>query len=218
MHFHPQLGEHMCIDFVKYMYICLCLYVKYVFFVLNIIFFCLLFYSQIASYCQGLQVLNIALCVDISDEAIATLISLRSLRVLNVAWSLISDNTVKSLLRFCPLQIFILQGCKELTSNLIDYLCAQVLSIFPPLDLLDFAMVPYPNDFVGSYLYITVLYESNWCKFSIIPCRWTWWAKILPEPSLNIYLWPLFSIITNLVFCLGRWWMNIFLNLMVARI
>ena len=79
--------------------------------------------------------------VDISNDAISSLSQLSHLQVINVAWSLVNDEGVLWLLKYCPLRLLILQGCKELTEYLVDSIIDSKLERKMNLDLVDMTMV-----------------------------------------------------------------------------
>ena len=78
---------------------------------------------------------------DISNDAISSLSQLSYLQIINVAWSLVEDSGVLLLLKYCPLRVVILQGCKELTQRLVDNIINSKSDKKMSLDLIDMTMV-----------------------------------------------------------------------------
>ena len=122
--------------------------------------------SLIANYCPLIEELNVALCsgkcvsyiiihyiyllnhslfytptTDISNAAISSLSHLSHLQVINIAWSLVKDEGVLWLLKYCPIRILILQGCKELTEVLVERIIESKSNKKMNLDLVDLTMV-----------------------------------------------------------------------------
>ena len=78
---------------------------------------------------------------DISNDAIRSLSQLSHLQVINIAWSLVMDDGVLTLLDRCPLRVLVLQGCKELTEHVVDSIVASISPTKMNLDLVDMTMV-----------------------------------------------------------------------------